>query len=188
MAWRLRATNTTFMAGNQYAFFYWGCFAVYCIIYQLNRIRIYYIRKKRIAGQEDKVVTELPGAKLYHSLDKVVKIPFVTEMMSIRDIIGCFLFLVVNLIFTLFAPLVMNEGGWTLPGIRAIDLRMAFISMANWGFVFFCSQRNSILPAMSGLTFEQLMPWHRIIARIGMAELIPHFVYRMQVSLIYLLK
>lgn len=177
MGYNIRATSTNFMVGNQYAFFFWGIFAVYCICYQSNRVRIYLIRKKRLHNDQ-KVVTELPGARILHSLDRVVKIPFVTEMITIRDIVGISLFVIINILFSLFSPFTVS-GGYALPGIQSVDIRMAFISMANWGFVFFLSQRNSILPAMSGLTFEHLIVYHRIIARIGMAELIPHFVYRM---------
>ncbi|KAG1047472.1 hypothetical protein G6F42_029103 [Rhizopus arrhizus] len=70
-------------------------------------------------------------------------------------------------------------GPYVVPAIGQMDRRAAFVGMANWGFVFFLAQRNSLLPKMSGLTFEELIPFHRIVARIGLAEFMPHFVWRM---------
>ena len=72
-----------------------------------------------------------------------------------------------------------DDKPYVLPSISIFDRRAAFVGMVNWGFVFFLAQRNSILPKMSGLTFEELIPFHRWVARIGLAEFIPHFVYRM---------
>ncbi|CEP08820.1 hypothetical protein [Parasitella parasitica] len=73
-------------------------------------------------------------------------------------------------------------GPYVVPAIGQMDRRAAFVGMANWGFVFFLAQRNSLLPKMSGLTFEELIPFHRIVARIGLAEFMPHFVWRIIVG------
>ncbi|KAG1464758.1 hypothetical protein G6F46_002606 [Rhizopus delemar] len=175
----IRATSTFFVCGISYAFFCWALFAFYCIGYQINRLRVYYVRNKRIAGQE-KVVETLPGSKFFSYFNYVVRIPFVTEMIAVKHIIGMFLFMVVNLLFILYAPFKMAEGQtFYLSSIGVFDRRAAFVGMVNWGFVFFLAQRNSVLPKMSGLTFEELIPFHRWVARVGLAEFIPHFVWRM---------
>ena len=175
----IRATSTFFVCGISYAFFCWALFTFYCIGYQINRLRVYYVRNKRIAGQE-KVVESLPGSKFFSYFNYVVRIPFVTEMIAVKHIIGMFLFMVVNLLFILFAPFQMAEGQtFYISSIGIFDRRAAFVGMVNWGFVFFLAQRNSVLPKMSGLTFEELIPFHRWVARVGLAEFIPHFVWRM---------
>ncbi|KAI8991386.1 ferric reductase like transmembrane component-domain-containing protein [Mycotypha africana] len=177
MAYRIFTLTDGFQAGYLYTFCWWVVFAIYSIGHQLNRIRAYRIRKKRIHGKTDTILTDLPGAQLFRSLDRVVRIPFVTEMISLKHILGITFFIIVNLIFMFFAPFTVNTK-YSVPPIALFDRRAAFIGMANWGFVFFLAQRNSLLSKMSGLTFQQLIPFHRIIARIGLAEFFPHFVYR----------
>jgi hypothetical protein len=180
MAFTIRTTSVFFICGISYAFFWWGLFALYCIAYQLNRIRVYHIRKQRIAGNNTKVVTDFPGSKLLAYFDFVVRIPFVTEIIPVKHVIGVFVFVIINLLFIFFAPFKMqDEFGYILPAISTFDRRAVLVGMVNWGFVFFLAQRNSILPKMSGLTFEELIPFHRIVARIGLLEFIPHFVWRM---------
>ncbi|KAI9254800.1 ferric reductase like transmembrane component-domain-containing protein [Sporodiniella umbellata] len=173
-------TNSNFhVCGISYAFFCWSLFAFYCIGYQINRVRIFYTRKSRIAGQE-KVVKAIPGGHLFSWLNYVVRIPFVTEMIPVKHIIGVFLFTVVNALFILFAPFQMlPDTEYFLTRVGIFDRRAAFVGMVNWSFVFFLAQRNSVLPKMSGLTFEELIPFHRWVARIGLLEFIPHFAYRM---------
>ncbi|KAI9476386.1 MAG: hypothetical protein EXX96DRAFT_540913 [Benjaminiella poitrasii] len=147
--------------------------------YQLNRIRVYYIRKKRLAGNDDKVVTDLPGARLWRKLDYVVRIPFVTEMIPIKHVIGVFLFCAINIIFILMSPFQIDtHKKYFVANIGRLDRNGAFVGMANWGFVFFLAQRNSILPKLSGMTFEELITFHRIVSRVGLAEFFPHFVWR----------
>ncbi|PHZ08188.1 uncharacterized protein RHIMIDRAFT_295377 [Rhizopus microsporus ATCC 52813] len=176
---KIRTTSNFFVCGISYFFFWWALFALYCIAYQINRWRVYLTRKKRISGQE-KVITSLPGSKLVSFLNYVVPIPFVTDMIAVKHIIGVTLFIIINLLFIFFAPFKMvDDKPYVLPSIGIFDRRAAFVGMVNWGFVFFLAQRNSILPKMSGLTFEELIPFHRWVARIGLAEFIPHFVYRM---------
>lgn len=166
--------------GYMYTVFFWALFMLYCIFYQLNKLRVYHIRKQRIAGNDTKVVTDLPGTKFFAKLDRVVRIPYCTEMISIKDIIGVSLFVFVNAIFSLFAPFSYVKGEeFVLAASGYMDRRVSFIGMANWGFVFFLAQRNSLLTMLCGWTVEELLPMHRIIARIGLLEFIPHFVLRM---------
>ncbi|KAI7903252.1 ferric reductase like transmembrane component-domain-containing protein [Cokeromyces recurvatus] len=180
MTYTVRATSTFFSNGNGYFFFFWCLFILYCIGYQLNRLRVYYIRKRRISSKGDnRVVTDLPGAKLLRRFNYVIRIPFVTEMIPIKHVIGVILFCIVNVIFIIFCPFQVNtHESFTVPPTVFINHTGAFIGMANWGFAFFLAQRNSILPKLSGLTFEELIPFHRIVSRIGFIEFIPHFVYR----------
>ncbi|KAI8371293.1 ferric reductase like transmembrane component-domain-containing protein, partial [Choanephora cucurbitarum] len=174
----IRTTSIFFITGIAYAFFWWAVFAVYCIGYQLNRLRVYYVRKSRLDGKDDNVVVDLPGARWFHRLDYVVRIPYVTEMMPLKHVIGITLFVLINFLFVFFAPFSMDKS-YYIAAVGIFDRRAAFMGMVNWGFVFFLAQRNSLLPKMSGLTFEELIPFHRIIARIGLLEFVPHFVWRM---------
>lgn len=178
--WSIRTTSNFFICGISYAFFWWGLFALYCIGHQINRIRVYLTRQKRIAGNDAVIVKPLVHWKFISYFEMVVRIPFVTEMIPVKHIIGIFIFTIINLLFIFFAPFKMQDGfGYILPSIAIFDRRAAFVGMVNWGFVFFLAQRNSILPKMSGLSVEELLPFHRWIARIGLAEFIPHFVWRM---------
>ncbi|KAI8975477.1 ferric reductase like transmembrane component-domain-containing protein [Mycotypha africana] len=178
----LRTDSNFWMCGMAYAFFWWICFIVYCLYYQLNRIRIYYIRKRRLKG-ENVVVADLPGAKFLHSFDFVVRIPFVTEMIPVKDILGVLIFCVIDIFFLLFvAPYDTNPNqkviAFVSMPVSILDRRSAFLGLVNWSFVFFLAQRNSCLPKLSGLTFEELIPFHRIFARVGYANFLPHFIYR----------
>lgn len=161
-----------------YAFFWWSLFILYCLCYQLNKIRVYYIRKKRITDNKDNdtiLDVSLPGAKLWRSLDYMVRIPYVTEMISLKHIFGVIAFTLINLGFTMFA-FPYEPGPYLFP---VVDRRAAFTGMVDWGLVFFFAQRNSFIPKMSGLTFEELIPFHRMVARIGFLNFIPHLVYRL---------
>lgn len=181
MAYTIKTTSQYFLVGYSYAIFWWGIFTIYCIGYQLNRIRIYSIRKKRLVGNDDSVVADLPGHGLMNHLEYTVRIPFVTDMISIKTILCVSFFTVQNLLFIFFAPFKLEDDipYYTVPDITYFDRRAAFVGLANFGLVFFLAQRNSILPKLSGMTFEELIPYHRIIARIGVAELLPHFIWRM---------
>lgn len=175
MAYTIKTTSQYFILGIEYAFFWWGIFALYCIAYQINRIRIYRIRKSRLSGQQ-------PSSPSSHNhiLNYAIRIPFITDMIALKHVLGLVVFCAINLIFIFFAPFVYGDGGYnTNTTISYWDRRSAFVGMINWGFVFFLAQRNSVLAKMSGLTFEQLVPFHRIIARIGLAEFFPHFIWRM---------
>lgn len=167
------------MCGLAYAFFWWALFALYCVGYQLNKLRVYKTRKQRIDGS-NKTLRPVMHSKFLSYFNMVIRIPFVTEMIAVKHIVGMTVFIAINLIFMFFAPFAFNpDVGYAVPAIGQFDRRAAFVGMVNWGFVFFLAQRNSILPKMSGLTMEELLPYHRWIARVGLAEFIPHFVWRM---------
>ncbi|GAA5809105.1 hypothetical protein MFLAVUS_002509 [Mucor flavus] len=179
MGFKIRTTSAFFVCGISYAFFWWGLFAIYCIGYQIKKARTFYVRKHRLAGNDSKVVTDLPGAKFLSQFDYVVRVPFITDMIPVKHVLGITVFTLINAVFIIFAPFALNPGmGFVINAIGTMDRRAAFVGMVNWGFVFFLAQRNSVLPRMSGLTVEELLPFHRIIARIGLAEFIPHFVWR----------
>ncbi|KAI8643016.1 hypothetical protein BD408DRAFT_343239 [Parasitella parasitica] len=169
----IRTWTNFWQLGMAYAFFWWSLFIVYCICYQLNRIRVYNIRKRRLSDTQD-VVTELPGAKFWRKLDRVIRIPYVTEMISIKIILATTIFSLINL-YSIFW-LIPYEPDPYHPAV--IDRRAAFLSMVDWGFVFFFAQRNSILPKLCGWTLEELIPYHRIISRVGFLNLMPHVIYR----------
>ncbi|KAI8336185.1 ferric reductase like transmembrane component-domain-containing protein [Chlamydoabsidia padenii] len=181
---QLRTSSNFHIAGYSYAFFWWGLFTLYCLGHQFNRWRIYLHRKKQLSNNKDEHSSfdpSLPWERWLRPLDRVVSIPWVTEMIAIKHIVGVFLFTVINMIWILFAPFKWNDefSSYQLSTIGIFDRRAAFIGMVNWAFVFMLASRNSLLSAMSGFTFEQMIPYHRWLARIGLLEFIPHFVYRM---------
>ncbi|KAG0166102.1 hypothetical protein DFQ28_002768 [Apophysomyces sp. BC1034] len=180
MALKLRETSNFHIAGYSYALFWWGVFSVYCIGYQLNRLYIYHVRRQRIHDQ-DKYVKPLPWVTLLRPLERVVKIPFVTQLIPIKHILGVTFFIFVNLIWIFFAPFQFSPeyDAYEVPRVGLMDRRAAFIANINWGYVFILGSRNNIVTHMSGLSFEELVPFHRWLARIGLAEYITHFVYRM---------
>ncbi|CAO3627638.1 unnamed protein product [Cunninghamella echinulata] len=184
----LRTTSNFHIAGYSYAFFWWGIFTLYCIGHQYKQVRIYWHRRQKLKNRDEPPSTKfnsfdptLPWERWLRPLDKVVAIPFVTEMIEIKHIIGVSLFVIVNLLFIFFAPFQLSPGydSYVLESIGLFDRRAAFIGMVNWGFVFLLASRNSMLSAMCGFTFEQMIPFHRWLARIGFLEFIPHFVWRM---------
>ncbi|ORZ04923.1 ferric reductase like transmembrane component-domain-containing protein [Absidia repens] len=189
---KLRTTTNFHIAGYSYAFFWWGLFTIYCIGYQVNRWRIFLHRRKQLKLQKEGADADiiaaaasfdpaLPWERWMRPLDRVVAIPWVTEMIAIKHIVGVSLFLIINVLWTLFAPFKWNDAfsSYKWESIGLFDRRAAFIGMVNWGFVFMLASRNSLLSAMSGFTFEQMIPYHRWLARIGLLEFIPHFVWRM---------
>ncbi|RCH96566.1 ferric/cupric-chelate reductase [Rhizopus stolonifer] len=116
----------------------------------------------------------LPGSRLFHRLDYVIRIPYVTDMISLKQIAGILLFSLINLYFIFFVcP--YEPAPYHL---AILDRRAAFTGMVDLGLVFFFAQRNSLLPKICGLTFEELIPFHRIFARIGFLNFVPHLVYR----------
>ncbi|KAI7893164.1 ferric reductase like transmembrane component-domain-containing protein [Mucor mucedo] len=178
MAYSIRTTSNFFQCGLAYAFFWWALFALYCVGYQINKLRVYMTRQQRIDGK-DKTLRPVMHSKFLSSFNMVIRIPFVTEMIAVKHILGMTFFTFINIIFMFYAPFAINpEVGYKVPAIGQFDRRAAFVAMVNWGFVFFLAQRNSLLPKMSGLTVEELLPYHRWIARVGLAEFMPHFVWR----------
>ncbi|KAI8342919.1 ferric reductase like transmembrane component-domain-containing protein [Chlamydoabsidia padenii] len=184
---KLKTTSTYHIAGYSYAFFWWGLFTLYCIGHQINRWRIYLHRRKQLEAQKKNQPIDtvfdptLPWQRWLRPLDRVVAIPFVTEMIAIKHILGVSLFIAINLVWVFFAPFQWDPeySSYYLEAIGKFDRRGAFIGMVNWGFVFMLASRNSLLSSMSGFTFEQMIPYHRWLARIGLLEFIPHFVWRM---------
>ncbi|ORZ24275.1 ferric reductase like transmembrane component-domain-containing protein [Absidia repens] len=189
----LKTTSTYHIAGYSYAFFWWGLFTLYCIGHQFNRWRLFLHRRKQLQlskkqdGNSALPIDDssfdptLPWERWLRPLDRVVSIPWVTDMIAIKHIVGLSLFISINLIWVFFAPFKWDPAYSTyqLEVIGKFDRRGAFIGMVNWGFVFMLASRNSLLSSMSGFTFEQMIPYHRWLARIGLLEFIPHFVWRM---------
>jgi len=66
-----------------------------------------------------------------------------------------------------------------LPTVDEMDGRAAYVATANFSFVIVLGSRNTMMTKMSGLSFEQLVPYHRWLAKIGFAEIITHVVWRM---------
>jgi hypothetical protein len=185
-----RTTSNFHIAGYSYAFFWWGLFTLYCLGHQFNRWRIYLHRRRQLQLQKKNGIADLgatvfdpslPWERWLRPLDRVVSIPGVTEMIAIKHIVGVSLFIAINLIWIFFAPFKWSDGftSYQLAAIGMFDRRAAFIGMVNWAFVFMLASRNSLLSAMSGFTFEQMIPYHRWLARIGLLEFMPHFVWRM---------
>jgi hypothetical protein len=162
------------MVGMGYTIFWYILFAIYCIHYQYTQIRIYMTRKHRIETQDDTILHKHTHSP-FNCLNKVVRIPWATEMISIRLIIFTIFFTLANFYFAIF--FVAYTPAPYHPGI--IDRRAAFTGMVDWSIVFFLVQRNSFIPKISGLSFEELIPLHRIIARIGTLNFVPHLIYRM---------
>ncbi|ORX48494.1 hypothetical protein DM01DRAFT_1326206 [Hesseltinella vesiculosa] len=178
----IRTTTVFHMAGYSYAIFCWGLFSLYCIGYQVKQWRIFWHRRQKLNKLDDKAFDPcFPWEHWLRPLDRVVSIPFVTEMIAVKHIVGMCLFVIVNVIFILFAPFKWTDGftSFRFEAIGLYDRRCAFMGMVNWAFVFILASRNSILTSMSGFTFESIIPYHRWVARVGLLEFIPHFVWRM---------
>ena len=197
-------------AAYSYALFCWSLFFGYCIIYQFNRIVLYQTRRRRIqnAGKnEDNDIisntssrikskrnsteyTIIPN-KINNSSRKkttlkgfynsYVQIPWLTNLIPVKHVLGATLFSITNIIFCFFAPFVLASyvPYYEVPPIGLMDRRMAYIGMVNWSFVIVLGLRNNIITKMSGMTFEALIPYHRWVARIGLVEYIPHIIYRL---------
>ncbi|OBZ86182.1 Ferric reduction oxidase 7, chloroplastic [Choanephora cucurbitarum] len=170
----IRTWTNFWILGMAYAFFCWSIFIAYCIYYQVSRLSIYRSRSRRINGKEDSSILEPHKFRLLHRLNHVVRIPYTTELISVKQIVGTILFGLINLYFIFF----VYPYEFAPYHVAILDRRAAFIGMVDWSLVFFFAQRNSLLPKICGLTFEELMPFHRIFARIGFLTFIPHFIYR----------
>lgn len=172
-------------AGYTYAFFWWGLFTIYCLVYQVDRFLLYRTRRQRLCSKEKNGghFTIRSLFSFLQPLNRVIYIPCVTSLIPIKHVLGAFLFIVINLIFVFFAPFKLDPEVpyWQLQSVGLMDRRAAYIGMVNWSFVFVLGSRNTVVTRMSGLTFEALIPFHRWIARIGLAEFIMHWVWRMYV-------
>ncbi|KAI9490520.1 ferric reductase like transmembrane component-domain-containing protein [Zychaea mexicana] len=182
MAVVLNTSKDFHKVGYTYAFFWWGLFALYCIAYQIDRFLVYRARLQLSQGKP--VSKPFSLFALLNPLkplgDYVTQIPFVTTWMPVKHIIGVSLFSIINVLWILFAPFKLVDGKtWAdVMSIGLMDRRAAYVGMVNWSFVFILGSRNNVVTRMSGMTFEGLVPFHRWLARIGFAEYMPHFVWR----------
>ncbi|KAI9474848.1 hypothetical protein BDB00DRAFT_860216 [Zychaea mexicana] len=195
-------------AGYLYLLCCWAAFLSYCVLYQTDQfIRIWVRRRSRRRNRyrkrrkllvddvgrdgdkdddsddddDDKIITPLQIINDFlRPLEYTVTIPYVATMISLKHLIGMTLFSIINVIFCYFAPFKLHpevkEYEWPIAGI--IDRRGAYVCMANWSFAIALGTRNSIITSMCGMTFEQLIPFHRWVARVGLAETFFHIVYR----------
>ncbi|KAI9497036.1 ferric reductase like transmembrane component-domain-containing protein [Zychaea mexicana] len=181
-------------AAYSYALFSWTLFFGYCVAYQISRIYLYRTRKQRIQNdrrgmnaddddddndiKDDKPDNNLPLNGLFNTY---VRIPWLTNMIPVKHVLGVSLFFITNVIFCFFAPFVLAPyvPEYEVPIPALMDRRCVYIGMVNWSFVIVLGLRNNIVTRMSGLTFEALVPFHRWVARIGLLEFIPHIVYRL---------
>ncbi|KAL0086073.1 ferric reductase like transmembrane component-domain-containing protein [Phycomyces blakesleeanus] len=173
---RIRLSNFH-SCGYSYAILCWGLFTLYCIWFQATRLYSYWLRQQRIKGI-DRQPFVMPGTSLYKKCDFLVRIPFVTNLIAAKHIVGVFILCVVNVLWSLWAPFVYNDAGWVLPAVGLMDRRLAFIAMVNWDFAIIFGTRNNIITHMSGLTYESLIPFHRWLGRLGLAEYVLHVVWR----------
>lgn len=168
----IRDDSNFWLCGMGYFFFWYILFALYCLHHQYSKIRIYRARQRRLSTRDD---TFLLDTKPPSSLEKVIQLPYTTDMISIKLILFTTFFTLANVYFAVFfepyIPLPYHPG--------VLDRRAAFTGMVDWSIVFVLIQRNSILPRLTGLSFEELIPLHRIIARIGIINFLPHCIYRM---------
>ncbi|KAI9319342.1 ferric reductase like transmembrane component-domain-containing protein [Dichotomocladium elegans] len=183
----LRTTSGFHHVGYSYAFMCWGAFAVYCIMVQIDRFLLYRARQKRIASNGAIQYKPFSVFSIFSPFAKIgeynVKIPFVTNLIKLKHIVGMFFFCAINVVWIIAAPFTLAEGRtFTVQSIGLVDRRAAFVGMVNWSFVFVLGSRNNIVSRMSGLSFEELIPFHRWIARVGLAEYIPHFIWRIIVG------
>ena len=98
----IRTWTNFWILGMAYAFFCWSIFIAYCIYYQVSRLSIYRSRSRRINGKEDSSILEPHKFRLLHRLNHVVRIPYTTELISVKQIVGTILFGLINLYFIFF--------------------------------------------------------------------------------------
>ncbi|KAI7865067.1 ferric reductase like transmembrane component-domain-containing protein [Spinellus fusiger] len=161
-----------------YAMLCWGVFSIYCILNQASRLYTYWIRKQRIHGHEKDLIV-MPWTRFLNPLERLIEIPLVTGPVPIKHVLGIIFFMGVNVIFLIFSPFVYTSDGFAMAPINILDRRAAYLGMVNWDFVILLGTRNTILSHMAGLSYEELLPFHRWLARIGLAEFVLHFVWRM---------
>ncbi|KAI8146817.1 ferric reductase like transmembrane component-domain-containing protein [Fennellomyces sp. T-0311] len=186
MAVVLNTSKDFHKVGYTYAFFWWGLFAIYCIAYQIDRFLVYRARRQRSKGNNDakafSIFSLLEPLRPFG--EHVIKIPFVTTWMPVKHIVGVSLFCIINVIWIVLAPFKLADGKSFADtmSIGLMDRRAAYVGMVNWSLVFVLGSRNTVVTRMSGMTFEGLIPFHRWIARVGFAEYMPHFVWRIIVG------
>lgn len=175
-------------AGYLYLLFCWGAFLVYCACYQADQLSRTWLRwrgYRRRSNREDEASYAIKTpwdaiCDLLRPLERTMTIPYIAMVISIKHLIGMSIFIIVNIIFCWFAPFRLHPSvpHYVWPTIGVLDRRMVYICMVNWSFTIVLGTRNSIVTNLSGLTFENLIPFHRWVARVGLAETILHSVYR----------
>ncbi|KAG2222682.1 hypothetical protein INT45_013496 [Circinella minor] len=177
-------------AGYLYLLCCWAAFLLYCVFYQTDQfIKIWWRRKQRrrryyqkqYDDDDIKIKTPLDIINNFlRPLEHTISIPYVATMISLKHFISMTLFCIINIIFCYFAPFKLHPEveRYEVPIYGILDRRMAYVCMANWSFAIALGTRNSIITSMCGMTFEQLIPFHRWLARLGMAETTLHIFYR----------
>ncbi|KAG2185656.1 hypothetical protein INT44_002449, partial [Umbelopsis vinacea] len=177
-----RPTSNFHQAGYTYALIMWGLFLVYCILYQVGKCRTYWTRYKALK-------TGLPQpyhpgfvARALHKLEYTIRLPVVGDYMAVKHLSILSFILVLNTITILFAPFTFGSDGYMLPAVSQMDRRAAYVACVNFSFVIIFGSRNTMITKMSGISFEQLIPYHRWLAKLGFAEMITHIVWRIMVE------
>ncbi|KAI9264357.1 hypothetical protein BDA99DRAFT_481594 [Phascolomyces articulosus] len=178
-------------AGYLYLLCSWAVFLSYCALYQTDQfIKIWRRRQRRRKRQYHKQDDDDDDGKIrtpleiindfLRPLEHTISIPYVATMISLKHFISMTLFCIINIIFCYFAPFKLHPEveRYEVPITGILDRRMAYVCMANWSFAIVLGTRNSIITNLCGMTFEQLIPFHRWVARIGMAETALHIFYR----------
>lgn len=189
MPTELHPTADFHKAGYLYLLVCWGVFLSYCVLYQFDRLITLFLRWQRqrrrryIKKRDDEISIQPPHEMINHwmrPLEHSRTIPYIATMISTKHLIGMSLFIIANIIFIWFSPFklhpLMDHYEW--PIVAILDRRMMYVGMANFSFTMVLGTRNSIITALCGLSFEQLIPFHRWCARLGLAETVLHVVYR----------
>ncbi|KAI9315076.1 ferric reductase like transmembrane component-domain-containing protein [Dichotomocladium elegans] len=170
-------------AGYMYLLVFWAAFLGYSALYQIDRFMKLWMRRQHQLGMQKGEYIKA-STKTIRPFERSMSIPYVATMISVKHLTLMTLFIIVNIIFCWFAPFrlhpMVEKYEWPILGI--LDRRMAYVSMANWSFTIVLGTRNSIITELSGLTFEQFIPFHRWCGRLGLAEMALHIVYRIIVG------
>ncbi|KAH8549071.1 ferric reductase like transmembrane component-domain-containing protein [Umbelopsis sp. PMI_123] len=179
---QFRPTSNFHQAGYTYALVIWGLFLLYCIIYQFKRLRTYFARYKAIKTGRPQPYH--PGAftRAIHRLEYTVRLPVIGDYMAVKHLCILSFILIWNTICILFAPFTLSSDGYMFPAVSQMDRRAAYVAVVNFSLVIIFGSRNTIITKMSGISFEQLIPYHRWLAKLGFAEMITHFVWRIMVQ------
>ncbi|CAG8486880.1 8011_t:CDS:2 [Acaulospora morrowiae] len=93
---------------------------------------------------------------------------------TISEIVGLFLFIGLNIIFLLLP----FQSGVGL--VQQLNIRCAYIALANAAFVFPLATRNSIFVTLIGVPFERIITLHRWVGRTIFLLLTFHATYQIQ--------
>ncbi|KAI8145897.1 hypothetical protein BJV82DRAFT_535250 [Fennellomyces sp. T-0311] len=178
-------------AGYSYLLFCWVVFLLYCLLYQTDQLLKTWARqrrrrngKRRRTGNDKEyrdITTPLDMINdLLRPLEHTVTVPYIATMISLKHLLGMTLFSLINFVFCYFAPFKLHPEveSYEFPILGVLDRRAVYVCQANWSFAIILATRNNILTSLCGLTFEELVPIHRWVARVGLAETILHSVYR----------